>query len=455
MPKEKELLHRRLHLLGGLISLGFTAVTLALIFWGVLRANALLARSDNPRPVEAELRIQRGLIFDRHGVVLAENTGTPARQRRYYPIPTVGPAVGYYSFRFGTSGVEESYDAILRGAGIDFWVDAWRRLLHEPQRGQAIQLTLDAAWQQEASRLMANQTGALLLLELEKETSTAAIRALVSLPGYNPNLLDQEFDTLRTDTRAPLLNRVTQGQYQPGLTLQPFLLATVLDRGFIQLNEIVAGPNRHVLLNGSLHRCFDQPPEPASWLDVLVHRCPAPMQDLGNLLGTAELDSIFANWGMTEQPNLPLNTQTPAQEPLSDVALAAIGQDKLTVTPLQMGLALATLANDGRFPALQLVEAIQQGENWLPVTVLPDDSIAISANAAEDIRLALPRQNGVAEHAVLVLSGPDNSKNGWYLALAPATNPRYLLVVVIENAASLETAVEIGQELLAGLASRD
>lgn len=434
----------------------FGLVALTLVFWATLRANAILARSDNPRLVEAELRIRRGTIMDRHGVTLAETGGTTARQRRNYPIPNIGPAVGYYSFRHGTSGVEESYDATLRGEGAPFWLESWRKLLHEPQQGQPIQLTLDATWQQEADTLLADHTGALLLLELDADSNGAQIRALVSHPGYDPNLLDAQFAELLADENAPLLNRATQGQYQPGLVLQPFLLAEALERGMLTLADTAVSANRPIALNEMVRRCQERPPDPATWEDVLAFRCPGPMQDLGGMLGAVDLNQAFAAWGLTQQPDLPLNTAVPTLDPPLDAALAAIGQDILTVTPLQVGLALAALAQDGRFPNAQLVTAVQDESGaWVPETVESSDVTTTSPTTARAILRALPTQSGIAEHSVLVLSGPEESTNGWYLALTPAATPRYALVVVVENIDRLETAVAIGRALLQSLESRD
>lgn len=451
LPKTDDNRQQTAHLrqLFVLLLISFGLIALSLLFWGVLRADAILARGDNPRLVEAELRILRGVIIDRNGLTLAENGGTAARQQRRYPIPNIGPAVGYYSFRHGTAGVEESYNAILRGDGTSFWVDAWRRLLHKPKTGQAIQLTLDAVWQQQADNLLADHAGAVLLLELERDNNLAQIRVLVSHPIFDPNQLDEQFDTLLADETAPLLNRVTQGLYQPGLVLQPFLLGQALGEEQIQLRAAAENANRPVALDGVVRRCAVRPPEPATWADVLAYRCPGPLLDLGSMLGTTELTRFFANWAFTTQPELALNTETPPQEEAADAALAAIGQDNLTITPLQAALAWAALGNNGRFPTLQLVTAVQdESGSWNPETLPANEAIAITPEAAQAILRALPTHNRVAEYSVLVLSGPEGSSNGWYLALAPATTPRYALVVVVENTASEETAVAIGRALL-------
>jgi peptidoglycan glycosyltransferase len=117
-----------------LFFIGYAAVALTVLYWGVWRGEELLVREDNPRTVEAELRVVRGQILDRNGVVLAESVVNPlsGRVTRRYPIPDVGAAVGYYSLRYGTAGVEQAHDAPLRGQTTDTLAVAWQKLLNSP-----------------------------------------------------------------------------------------------------------------------------------------------------------------------------------------------------------------------------------------------------------------------------------------------------------------------------------
>lgn len=426
------------------ILLGFVAVALSLAFWSVARSEAILARDDNPRLVEAELRIQRGRILDRSGTVLAHTVGQPEALARTYPFEAIGPAVGYYSFRHGTAGIEAGYDAVLRGDEASFTAVVNQQLLHAPQIGRDVQLTLDANLQTTAEALFGSAQGALVLLD----TTTGDILAMVSHPGYNPNLLDENFDELVEDETAPLLNRAVQGQYQPGLVLQPFILAAALDADRIQLDGAVLNANRPVPVNGEVKRCQTTPPDDATWADVLIHRCPGPMQDLADRLGLAVLDDIFLRFGFTTPPDLPLNTELPAQEPLADPLQAGIGQDNLTVSPLQVALALAALGNDGRLPTPRLVTAVEDANGTLqtqPTTTSAGD--AVTSRAARDVRQLLST-DGTASFAVSALSGPD-SRNGWYLSLTPAETHQYAIVVVVEDSEDLEVVQAIG----AGLAT--
>lgn len=435
----------RIRRLTVLVLVGYLLVSLSLLYWSVLRADDILAREDNPRLVEAELRIQRGRILARDGTILAETVGTPENRSRQYPIANIGPAVGYYSFRHGTAGVEEGYDAVLRRQNDDPWMNQWQQLLHLPQHGRDVRISLDARLQQTADALLGEQQGAILLLD----NQTGEILALASHPGYDPNLLDEQFDNLTAAEDAPLLNRAVQGQYQPGLLVQPLLLAAALDAGLITLEAPVAGPNRPVRVDGQRVGCLTAVPEPATWADVLAHRCPGPMQALAARWERDELAQIFALSGLTDQPELALNTDTGLVAPLAEMALAGIGQDSLVVTPLQVALAWQRLTVFETVPAPRLVLAVQAEDSasWQPVE--PADSIPspLSARAVSQIQQVLSG-NGRIEFGDRVLSGPDGSTNAWYVGSAPAENPRYTVVVVLENSGEVGVAQGMGRGLL-------
>lgn len=433
-----------LHRLSQAILFGFLAIILALVFWSVARAPSILAREDNPRLVEAELRLQRGTILDRHGAILAQTTGEADQLSRVYPLPNIGPAVGYYSFRHGTAGIEEGYDAVLRGEEDDI-ADVWRRqLLHQPQVGRDVRLTLDADLQETADFLLADYQGAALVLDV----TTGEILAMVSHPGYDPNQLDEQFEALVADETAPLLNRAAQGQYQPGLALQPFILAAALDQNLITLNETVPHPNRAVLIDSQTKQCTTSPPASASWADVLRHRCPGPMQDLADQMGLTGLDVIFADFGLTISPTLPLNSDIPPPEPLTDPLLAGIGQDTLTVTPLQVGLALAALGNDGRLPQPHLVTAVQNNDGeWQDVITETVSLDVVSGRTARSVRQVLAEENSI-HTSVLALAGPEGNRNGWFLGLTPAGTPQTAVVVVLEGVEDVTLVEEAGLELL-------
>jgi len=435
------------------ILVSFVLVTASLFFWTTLRAPTILAREDNPRLVEAALRIQRGTIFDQNGIILAETVGEKRLSREYPAISS--PALGYYSFKHGTAGVEQSMDNLLRGESPD-WL---HELLHTPQVGGDVQISIEEAWQARAEEALGGQTGAMILFELGD--GNAQILAMSSHPDYDPNKLDAEFEQLTDADDAPLLNRAAQGQYQPGMVLQPFLIAAALDAGIIMLDETVEHANRPIVIgDGDVRattQCLAAPPAPTTWADVLLYQCPAPMAALGEQMGMDGLTAVFDQFQFTQQPILPLDTSTAPITPIDDSARAAIGQDTLLLTPLQVGLAWAALMENGRFPSAELVLATRNpNEEWQPYdhpcpqsektcNALSSSQVII-AETAVAIQDTLPQVDNLIEYSLRALSGPDGSGNSWYLGYAPDTG--YAVVVVIENSEGIETAIHAGQTML-------
>ncbi len=153
--------------LGVAFLVAFAVIALALGYWGLIQQDNLLAREDNPRLILEEQRIQRGLIVDRHGEILAETLVDPDGDlvTRNYPYPGIAPAVGYYNLRHGVGGIEAEYDDWLRGDALMTGFDQWlNQSLHRPQVGGDVQLTLDLAIQQAVDRVLAGHKGGVVVI---------------------------------------------------------------------------------------------------------------------------------------------------------------------------------------------------------------------------------------------------------------------------------------------------
>ncbi len=458
-PPADAALARRLGRLGVLFLGIFAAVALALTYWSVARADVLLAREDNPRLIESVRRVQRGRILDINGAVLAESRTVDGILGRVYPSPESSPVVGYFSLRYGAVGIESAFNDFLSGRGDGFWPEALRRLLHVPPQGADVRLTLDAGLQQRAAELMSERdvTGGLVLLELVQigGEPVAEVRAMTSAPGFDPNRIDAEFEALSSDPRSPLLNRAAQGHYQPGLILQPMITASAIDAGVVAMDDPLVEPFLPVVINQQVLRCA-RPRDEAdrtqyTWGDMAALRCPAPLHTLGDRLGAQQLNEIFARFGLTRPPDVPISVNG-AEASIADAGLAAIGEELLIVSPLQAALALGAIAGDGRLPAPRLVEALA-GEDgqW---GVQPPGSpafgqVSVSPAAAAAVREGWPGDGDISSFTVSVLSGPDNQRNVWYLGFAPTTSPRYVVALLVEDETNLALAGRIGVNLLA------
>jgi peptidoglycan glycosyltransferase len=436
----------RLRVLGLFIALGFLFIAFALMYWTIFRGSSILVRDDNPRLVQQELNIRRGRILDTNNNILAETVGSPGSLLRVYPIAESGPAVGYYSFRHGTTGIEEGLDSELRGEVGNPWDGWWHNeVLHEEVIGRDVRLTLDTRWQQAADELLGEFRGSVVLFTIPD----FAIRAMASKPGYDPNQLDESFDTLAQDERAPLVNRVAQGLYQPGLVIQPFVVARALADGLIALEESVQDADKTVALNGYLLSCDQQLEGEVDWLTVVRYHCPYPLTQLARQIGEDGIMETYDAFGLFEPPRLPIATVTGERQAVVSLDLAGIGQDEQTVSPLQIARALASLAGGGQLPQFRLVSATQNEEGlWESVNSDNLSAHVIPADVARAVLEALPIKQGITEHSVLVLSGPGGSTNSWYLGLAPANAPRYGVVVVVEDTNGQHSADQIGQRIL-------
>ncbi len=423
------------------ILIAYALVALTLVYWSVVRAGWLSVRDDNPRVIEAELRTRRGTIFDVNGEILVQSVGEGRVERVY--AEGSGAAVGYYSPRFGTLGVERGLDAHLSGADETSAETFQRDLRHAPRNGRDVRLTINDSWQQSAAELLAGEKGGIVLLSL----ADMSLRALASAPTYDPNLLDEQFASLSEDVNAPLLNRPIQGQYQPGLALEPFLLADLVNRRAVQLEGIVNTPNEAIPLDRALLQCQTEVGATAAWSTALAETCPAPLIRLSSHFSLTDLQTLYTNFGFYKQPDLSFavtGERLPILLP-DNIERALLGQDTLTITPLQLALAWAALGRQGALSQPHLVAALENEAGEM-VTRLYDDSASqtVATWAAERVLETLPRSNVAIEHRALAIADEQGNTTAWYMGLFPAVQPRYALVVVLEESDLFEVE-EIGR----------
>ena len=428
-------------------------------YWAVLRADSLKVREDNPRRVLYEQRIRRGEIEDRNGVILATSEitcsgGEREAVIRRYPIPEAAPVVGYASLRYGTGGIEHAFDTILRGeAHRSAWQVAWAELLHQPPQGQAVQLTLDAQLQVQAQRVLSvsRQAGAVVLLDARN----GDILAMASHPTFSPERLDEQWEVLRIDPTAPLLNRATQGLYQPGTALQTVVLAQALVSDLVHIADPVWHATATVTIDGSQLACSGRLVQPRTLGQAYAAACPTPFIPMGHKLGRMGLATAVARWGLTTAP--PLEIPTEASDWHSDTITTAavleaeaIGQGRLTVSPLQMALVIGALANGGEMPAPRLVVRIQEPDGtWRSSPPIGQPRQVISPEIADALWDAWPSHYaGVRGQLALSIAGPDRPPHAWFLGVGPTPSPRYAVVVLLEQTDDPTAAIQIGTTLI-------
>jgi peptidoglycan glycosyltransferase len=362
------------------ILLGFALVAVSLLYWQVARAPELTARDDNPRLVQAELRLRRGRLLSRHGEVLAysEPTETGDTLQRRYPRPEAAHVAGYYSLRYGAGGAEAAYDATLRGE-----LTSLDQLLHRPQTGHDATLSVHLAAQRAANRSLGEHRGAVVLLDL----ITGEVLALVSHPAYDPNTLEDDWDALAANPEAPLLNRATQGVYPVGDLARWVGLAGLLSAG------------------------ITTPLDPLN----------TPLDDM--------LAPLSASGYLATAHQLGFDAAPPFDLPTGPGLLPDFNDDRRTprdlgVTPLHMARFAAAIAGDGRMPVPTLAYPI------LPSS--PDRAFA--SGVAASLQAVASRFDGIAGWAGVATPQETGDRPlSWFVGYAPADTPRFAIAVVVEG----------------------
>ena len=216
-----------------LLSIGcillFMALLLNINYVQFVNADNLANHSGNTRVQEAEFSRERGPIL------VADDTVAVSRPvddryeflRRYPQGKMYAPVTGFYSYLFGSSGIELTENSILSGQDPALFVNRVIDLVTSQQpQGGSVLLTLDRNAQQAAYKglvdLPGNAKGAVVAIQPD----TGDILAMASLPSYNPNRLathdfgksEKAWNQLNSASGQPMFNRATQGIYPPGST---------------------------------------------------------------------------------------------------------------------------------------------------------------------------------------------------------------------------------------------
>ncbi|MDQ4083879.1 MAG: penicillin-binding transpeptidase domain-containing protein, partial [Actinomycetota bacterium] len=213
---------------------GFVALVGVMAYWQVYAKESLATDPANSLQSQRVQGVPRGLILANDGeTVLArseeQDNGTYGR---VYPEGSVySNVIGYWSPRYGASGVEIGQNNYLSGGGEPETLDGLiNQVTGGPQAGNDVTLTLDPELQRLAyDQLAQSSTGRGSVVALNPKNGE--ILAMVSYPSYDPNNIDERFPELQEDPNDPLLNRATQGLYAPGSIFKVITAAAALKSG--------------------------------------------------------------------------------------------------------------------------------------------------------------------------------------------------------------------------------
>lgn len=409
----------------------------------VFQGSSYRNNSENRRVLLNEYASPRGSIVVQ-GSNVALSTKTPNETKRpdelkylrVYPKSTAqafAPATGYYSFTYGTAGIEQAENDILSGDSSDLFTSKLANILTgRNPRGGSVQLTLNRAAQLAGYSAMKGGNGTLrrgAVVALDPQTG--AILAMVSTPSYDPNRLASHnaddiykaWTQYQNDKQNPMLNRALQQIYPPGSVFKVVDAAAALKQG-IQRTERIAAPNSYwpfepkrtspcpsnlsaaCVQNFQGEVCDNG--KTATLELALIKSCNTAFASLAvERLGAERLKEQAQAFGIdgTTQFKTPLTsapstigTRADLEDPAA-LAQTSFGQRDVRISPLQGALISAAVANGGTLMKPYLVKA----------TLRPNLSVL---NATQPQRLSQAVDPQSAGELVTMMNGVVNDPRG-------------------------------------------
>jgi peptidoglycan glycosyltransferase len=466
------------------------ALVVATTYWQAWAAGDLADRQDNQIERVAQFTIKRGDIRSRglnFAINRAEKVGGRTLYFREYPQRGLAAHVHGYSTqsRFRT-GLERSMNDYLTGqnANLSTVLDtALDRLKGGTVEGNDLVLTLNPKAQRAALEALGTRCGAVVALEVR----TGKVRVMASSPTYDPNLVEHHFNRVtgvRADCKRPdaLLNRATAGLYAPGSIFKVITASAAIDSGRFTPTSSFVDPG-YCEVYGKRVNNYDTT-SPFGRLDLasaLKYSVNSVFCNIGKELGAKELVAYAKRFGFYSVPPLetPTNERAPSGlykgtklfDPKEDTDVdpgrLAFGQERLLVTPLQMAMVAATIANNGVVMKPYVVERIVAPDGSVVVRAKPQElGRAVKPETAQAVgammQAAVEGGTGTAAkiNGITVAGKTGTAETGiaglnttWFISYAGRNRPEVAIAVVVEeqNSTGGTTAAPVARDVLQAL----
>jgi peptidoglycan glycosyltransferase len=450
----------------------------------VIRADTYNGNRANSRAVKRDYDRPRGQILAADGSVLARSLPDPGqfKYRREYPEHELfGQITGFFSFTYGSDGVEKTYNAELAGRDDDGSLKSLIDLLVDEKKTNDVILTIDKRVQEVARNELGERRGSVVAIDVRD----GSLLAMWSFPSYDPQPISQPDQKaagqarslLLLDTTKPLLPRSYRETFFPGSTFKVVTAAAGLTSGKVtpdmpdypREKEFTPPHTNRPLRNFGGQTCGGK------FFDVFRISCNTAFAHMGLDVGADELVSRAEAFGFSDRP--PLDLPAVARSPIADaeffenneplVAQTAIGQNRVSSTPLQMALVAAGIANDGVIMTPHVLKEVRDDEGVVVRRFHPTVwKTAVEPEVASTVKQAMVQvvESGTATR-LAVPGVPTAGKTGtaqignglshaWIIGFAPADAPRVAVAVIVESqsgnteATGGRVAAPIGQKVL-------
>jgi penicillin-binding protein 2 len=405
---------------------------------------------------------------------------------RVYPLESVGahligyvgraeetqePAAPYHFYlpeMEGRCGIERAFNADLAGeaGGRLIRVDASGFKYddvaeRDPKSGRDIALTIDVGFQRLTEDVLRGERGAAVVLD----PRNGDVLAMASAPSFDPNAFSPRIsaaalERMRTDRDKPFVNRAISGVYPAGSIFKPVVAFAALMSGRIGPDTVFECPG-YLSLGEARIRCWQESGHgPLSLRKAIEQSCNCYFCQAGLQCGYQRICHMAASLGLGRRTHIEIGPEASGLLPSADWKMdvyrdgwrrgdtcnLSIGQGALSVTPLQMAVVAAALANGGFVFRPRLVRESGPAGEVVNRLAWPREATALVRGGMLDVvhgasgsgRRALVDGVTIAGKTGTAEYGPRSrrKKCAWMIAFAPFEAPRYAVALVIEDSIS-------------------
>lgn len=441
----------------------FIFLVLYLAYFEVAKSKEIASHPNNPRNWVDESHYKRGSIYDRNLTTLAESSlDEEGRSHRVYPKGELfAHIIGYSTVDYGRTGLEESFNDDLLNVNEDTPIAQLKNKFIDNTQGRDLVLTMDARLQEEAQRLLEGHKGSIVLMDVK----TGEIYAMMSMPTYDPNKIEDNWHDLINDKNSVLLNRSSQGLYTPGSVIKVLTSVGLLEN----LDDFSYIDESYTIVDGyRINNYNDNAYGEIGLETALVTSSNTYFVDKGLEVGVEKMEEVFNRFLFGQSLDFELAQEIPVEPfekdmDINEFAAALYGQGKTLVTPLQMAMSIGAIANEGKMLEPKVVKEIHD-PNTKTTRIYKEEakilSYVTSENLANELKSYLKTvvDNYQTATTYNVESGGKTGTaetasgltHAWYLGFAPVDNPKFAVSVILEEDGTLggQTAAPIGASML-------
>lgn len=414
----------------------------------------MINNSYNSRQEILLSRNYRGTIYSRDGEVLAETVlDSEQNETRSYPFGNLFSHVVGYSTQ-GRMGVEALANYYLINTSTSLSNKAANDLAGVKNPGDSVYTTLDVQIQEVADSELSIYRGAVVVTEI----STGKVLAMVSHPDFDPNEIQDIWDSLvENDSSSVLLNRATQGLYPPGSTFKIMTALEYIRENPVDYDQYSFNCPGYFTSGGSRINCYHGANHgQVGFTRSFAKSCNASFANIGmgldrNAFAETLEELLFGQELPLTLTHVRSSVDVSEEMSLDSMLQTSIGQGTTQITPMHLNMITCAIANDGVLMKPYFIDHVENDAGNIIKSFKPSaygrlmseeeaevltrlmTEVVESGTAAKlsGLTYTAAGKTGSAEY-----NNIKGDSHAWFTGFAPADNPEVCVTIIVEGAGS-------------------